>query len=811
MPVILSEHYSYYMFNNVAFNVVIGLVFIYLLYSLLTTIVGEWMSSFLGLRQRILRVGIERMLNDGYNKRKMATDEHKLKAWWSRFIVASPKGFERTFAGRFYDMPSIKYLSRLEKGEKLLFSNSKPSYVSPENFTDTLVTLLSDAGAGNTVMERIGYCLSFNTLHIELETIKHLGGILKDSNKDLSFFKAKLMFWYNETMDRTTGWYKRKLRTVVFWFSLILAISFNIDTIRIAKLLAKDDGARNQLTTMGVALIHDSTKYREFIVADRDSLDSQRVIDSAFNSITKDISTANLVLGLGWDFDTIKIKKSSIISVSNPDSCVIAYAKQQENIKKAEKKLSDDHSAVIALQRRIREEELLTASHPPSSGVRTLEVALLKLAFEQSDDSVVLSNEQAKSATMNVRLVAFTGGDIRTVTGLEVVPVDKKKALRINGIGLLSAGAKFCIFLRILFVDFGWLGFLLTAFALSLGAPFWFGVLNKLVQLRAAGPKPEDEASELTKTNTPQNNQKQLKDIALPEENDIETAVRIYADTIRREQGVIAVGAGYIQIDGKVERCLQVHVKDDNTALVIRTKYKPLNLPRNSLIYINVLVTGDAQLMAGEPKHKAFGIANKTGIHGTGSFGCVLNDKHIKNQFYLLTCFHVANGEASWTSAPKSKIIVDTEKKIVGNDYRHGLDDHHDTAIISINDRTANHYQKLKSIVAEPRLIGFDDVFRTRVFLDGYMSEGESGLIVHDNWHDKFTYTQPSGPPVVNHMTNLLLITKIGDFGDSGSILIDEAGKAVGMLIGSNHIHTYAIKITTILNDFSLEITKPIA
>ncbi len=43
---------------------------------------------------------------------------------------------------------------------------------------------------------------------------------------------------------------------------------------------------------------------------------------------------------------------------------------------------------------------------------------------------------------------------------------------------------------------FGWIfklfGFALTAAALSLGAPFWFDLLNKIVNLRAAGKKPDD-------------------------------------------------------------------------------------------------------------------------------------------------------------------------------------------------------------------------------------------------------------------------------------------------------------------------------
>jgi hypothetical protein len=38
-----------------------------------------------------------------------------------------------------------------------------------------------------------------------------------------------------------------------------------------------------------------------------------------------------------------------------------------------------------------------------------------------------------------------------------------------------------------------WLGFVLTGFGASLGAPFWFDLLNKFVTLRASGRKPDEE------------------------------------------------------------------------------------------------------------------------------------------------------------------------------------------------------------------------------------------------------------------------------------------------------------------------------
>jgi hypothetical protein len=40
------------------------------------------------------------------------------------------------------------------------------------------------------------------------------------------------------------------------------------------------------------------------------------------------------------------------------------------------------------------------------------------------------------------------------------------------------------------------LGWLITAFAVSLGAPFWFDLLNKFVNVRASGKPPEEKPKE---------------------------------------------------------------------------------------------------------------------------------------------------------------------------------------------------------------------------------------------------------------------------------------------------------------------------
>lgn len=47
-------------------------------------------------------------------------------------------------------------------------------------------------------------------------------------------------------MDRATGWYKRQAQKILMVIGLVLAISFNVDTIAIVSKLSKDPKAADR-------------------------------------------------------------------------------------------------------------------------------------------------------------------------------------------------------------------------------------------------------------------------------------------------------------------------------------------------------------------------------------------------------------------------------------------------------------------------------------------------------------------------------------------------------------------------------------
>jgi hypothetical protein len=187
-------------------------------------------------------------------------------------------------------------------------------------------------------MEKVQFTLRFNSQLIQIGSLKQLRDIAESAGTDANLFRDKLKAWYNETQDRATGWYKRKIQFMLFWLGFIVAAIFNVDSIRIAKLLAKDKDARDQLVTMSIELTKDSLRYRDFLANNGDSTLSKNIVDSGFARITRDIREANLVLGLGWGTDELRKPMLYEFKSDNPHTKEIAGKvnnNQYKNLKDA--------------------------------------------------------------------------------------------------------------------------------------------------------------------------------------------------------------------------------------------------------------------------------------------------------------------------------------------------------------------------------------------------------------------------------------------------------------------------------------------
>ena len=121
------------MFNSPILDVAIGLVFIFLLYSLLITSVNEAVATLLGLRARMLRNGIvDSMLANTPEYNRWMSLYKGVKEFFLEILKAfvgsreKPEN-EKKIGDKFFDHPLIK-----NYGSSRIFPI--PSYIPTSNF-----------------------------------------------------------------------------------------------------------------------------------------------------------------------------------------------------------------------------------------------------------------------------------------------------------------------------------------------------------------------------------------------------------------------------------------------------------------------------------------------------------------------------------------------------------------------------------------------------------------------------------------------------------------------------------------------------
>jgi len=297
------------MFSNVALDVVIGLVFIFLLYSLLASIIQEIFARLFSMRARTLMSGIRRMLEDDKCK-----SEYTLVNFFSErindiiYLVHPFK--DSKFLKEFYKDPNIKYLG--ENGV-----NSKPSYITPERFSKTLIHMFRKQGYNPSMnqYQEIRNNLannSFDRFQVGEDTKNVMMRMLEDANQDVERFKIELESWFNDMMDRVSGWYKKKTQFNLFVIGFIIAVSFNVDTIAIVKLLAKDEAARSSMVQLAISKYESYgtiiANQKDSIVVDSVSGDTvvlktfqynDKELDDVKKSLETDIEEVQNILGFG--------------------------------------------------------------------------------------------------------------------------------------------------------------------------------------------------------------------------------------------------------------------------------------------------------------------------------------------------------------------------------------------------------------------------------------------------------------------------------------------------------------------------------
>jgi hypothetical protein len=131
---------------------------------------------------------------------------------------------------------------------------SLPSYISAKSISEAVIDLLVPDAAGNTTMTTIQD--SLDRLPKDLPFTTSLQSLATNAANDITRFRTSIESWYDDHMDRVSGWYKRHVAKITITVGAILVILLNINTITLGRTLYSNSVVGTAVSTVAA---HNST------------------------------------------------------------------------------------------------------------------------------------------------------------------------------------------------------------------------------------------------------------------------------------------------------------------------------------------------------------------------------------------------------------------------------------------------------------------------------------------------------------------------------------------------------------------------
>ena len=450
-------------------DVAAGLVFVYLFMSMVATIGREALEAFLRTRATHLEQGLTELL-------------------CVRVPVAKSKSrttLDYQMLQNFYDHPLIMSLYRgtytIPPKRKPWTSLTLPSYVPSGHFAYAVLDLLAEAGgqtsAGNLDLgDIVAGANSIDNKKLGKMAQFAVNNAAGDLDKARSFIES----WFNATMDRVSGNYRRETQTILFWISLIFCIVLNVNTVVIADNLYRNPSLRKTLEVQAEAYYNNKPTVIDSLTTQPATSASVSATDAA--TTAPDTTTPATV--------TTSVTGNTPAKVTQTQSMTKVPAAVTPPANKLDKA---PPASTLVTGRDIP--GLLSSTDPLEKlglpiGWNTQTITAMHRLFPQSP--VVSPAEaqhmqwlgsmdiHAKDPFQWVQMCFANLGEMwqETVKAYQDNGQDPTKNALFNAAGAL---ALIC-------------GWVMTAFAVTLGAPFWFDVLSKLMVVRST-MKPGEKGS----------------------------------------------------------------------------------------------------------------------------------------------------------------------------------------------------------------------------------------------------------------------------------------------------------------------------
>jgi hypothetical protein len=255
-----------------ALDVAIGLSFIFLLLSLVASTVQELIANVLSLRAKVLERGLRNMLADSTPApagsaaaQNPADKEPARDLLYNVYVHPLIRSLYRGSwfpAGRTTLKPHDgtedatdelkKHVAEIEKTAKHI---RLPSYISPRSFALALIDTIApdlvvtnDDGTAKAPEDVISKTReAITTLNIPGGVKHRLLALLDDARGDIDTFRRNVEAWFDDTMARVSGWYKRRAQIIIVVLAVIITAALNANALTIGERLWRDPTLRATL------------------------------------------------------------------------------------------------------------------------------------------------------------------------------------------------------------------------------------------------------------------------------------------------------------------------------------------------------------------------------------------------------------------------------------------------------------------------------------------------------------------------------------------------------------------------------------
>jgi hypothetical protein len=441
----------------VVLDVAIGLVFVYLLLALICTALNEWIAAIFRLRAKTLRRAVERLVDAPSDK-------------GSGDAAARPKSPSR-LSHQVLHHPLIRSISD---------HRGMPAYIPAKRFAAALTDAIRasketrpiDSGGSRQPASQPGDDVAKDVAHVheQLRAIDFAAGAAQRTTADSS---PIIEDWFNEGMERASGWYKRELQWITLAVAATITILANADTLAAARILWHDPSLRAAVVTQAQERVKRSRPSESGTIGVARYQDDNMPVADPGGAEVKPIAPATRAASRGT---RAAAPDSSAASVSPPATDT------------ATERVSEDDDE------RSRDEPAASSD----AGLTDDEKAALSQLIGWSREFKAINKEVCAARQQEINDLCRTGAAASDACRKALDNAVADGACVHGGAGLeptdAFAGRRALAPLALAHFP----GWFLTTVAVSLGAPFWFDTLQRFMNIRGGGKQPDDSGTKNT-------------------------------------------------------------------------------------------------------------------------------------------------------------------------------------------------------------------------------------------------------------------------------------------------------------------------